>query len=453
MGFLDMFDNPDVMGSLLGITPAQAKPAPPPPPPPPPQMMAPPPQPPSPWEGGVPSSGNVAALPPQLGPGPQPQPQQNGADAPPTPPIDPRTLPPMQPGQFADRYNPVDAARDIGTFSAPGDTDRFKTADASGGVPAPRGRGVNIPSNVAPPGGAPLPPPEAMAGAPATSAMSGGLRSVLGLTPDAWRSAAAGVGRGLSAVGRQPPGTFAGASFAAGAGGGLEGQAAAQNQQEQQKRQAQNDLFNQKSVAFKDWMEAEKLGDSKMLTAARTKYYEALAGMKASGAGGKGSSAWQNTPYGKASQLETMLDKWAANERLQLAAKWKAVGSTPEEVQADLAGLEKRRTAERERRAKALGIDPGEYKKGTSREDAFDFDKATPEQRLQIPDSAWYRYKDPSDPKADKDGYVYKQRDWLAKPPHEGWQPPQPQAQPPQPQQRPPSPYEVEAHDQAVSGA
>lgn len=48
---------------------------------------------------------------------------------------------------------------------------------------------------------------------------------------------------------------------------------------------------------------------------------------------------------------------------------------------------------------------------GTSRETAFDIEKLTPKQRLLLPDGAFYRWKDPGNPGADKDGFVYRQRD------------------------------------------
>jgi hypothetical protein len=290
-------------------------------------------------------------------------------------------------------------------------------------------------------GPSPAPPPPASAinpaGGPPITNTSGGLASSMGLgsPQNNIQVALSGLGRGLSAVGAQRPGATGAASFAAGAGGALQGGVATQIQQEQMARQQQNDLFNQKSTAFKDWMQNN-------IDTSRAKYFDAFAKQKAGGAAG--SNAWQATPYGRAQALETMLDNWENREGLRLKSKWAAEGSTPEQVQADLDNLKKQKDQERARRAPLLGIDPDEHLNGTSPEHPFDFNKLSPQQRLDVPDSAYYKYHDPSDPKADKNGDVIKQRDWLTTPPYEGWQSPgaQPSGQP-QSQSQGPSPYEV----------
>jgi len=415
LGFLDMFDSPDIMGSLLGIGSAQAAPMAPPPP----QMQAPPPPP-----------------PPQM-------------QAP---------LPPDQPARsFEDRAQPVKDAIEAGPAGGGFDPQMANYTKFDGPYPVPMpqprppGAGPDVPlgpdqkppmqanAQVIParpgaPQAAPLPPPAAMRGTPDT-ASAGGLSSAFGINPDNMRIALASLGKGMSAVGQQPFGSPGGKSFAAGLGGALEGGEHTRTTLDQQKRQRDNDLFNQKSTAFKDWVLAEKLGNETALADAKAKYWESVAAMKKQG--GKESSAWQNTPYGKAAQLETMLDKWSANERLQMQAKWKALGSTPEEIKEDLANLEKKRSSERARRAKALGIDPDEYQKGTAKEHAFDFEKLTPEQRKVVPDGAWYKYRDPKTGET-----VFKQRDWLALPPYEGWTPEGP-AQKPQTQQGVPTPEQA----------
>lgn len=436
-GILDFIDNN--WGQLLGIGPANAAPGPATPPPMPPPTMAPPPMPPQVVDQS--GKGDMASMAPNVGPqGPPPasfdqrfgQPQQDpNVLAALTAPGAPGGVP-VRPG---DQYTGV----------SPGDPG---ASGGSGGRPP-----MPPPGMAMPPGGPPMPPPSAMnqGGAPSPSG-GGGLAGLLGIDPRVLQQAAAGVGKGLTAVGQQKPGTFGGTSFAAGMGGGLQGAVAQQDVQHAQARAQENDLFNQKSTAFKDWMAAEKLGDEKTMTAARAKYYDSLAAMRANGA--TGSNAWQNTPYGKAAALEKMLDNWENQQRLQLQAKWKATGSTPEEIKSDLADIAKKKEAERDRRSKALGINPNEYKKGTSKDESFDMEKLSPQQRAIMPDGAWYRYKAPGDPKADKDGYVYKQRDWLAQPPHPGWEPPGPQQ--PQPQSAPggqPSPYQVEANDAAVMGS
>lgn len=438
MGLLDMFDSPDLMSSLFGIGSANAAEAPPPPASPPPDVMAT--APPS-FASGSPDPGSLT---------------------------------------FADRFGgdqggwdlQNDATKPKGWSPEPGSTGPdytqppgTQTADRS--IPVPPPAPVPAPAPVQPPvppqvaaAPPPAPPPMNPAAGPPSGVTPDGLAQALGIGPqarpiqappvDRMRSALAGVGRGLSAVGdiKLGGGTSKGSAFAKGAGATLEGSEGNQRQQEQDQQARQNQTFNQKSQAFKDWIGAEKLGDEKMITQARSRYYESLADMKKNGMAG--SNAWQNTPYGKASALETMLDRWENNKRLQLQAKWKASGSTPDEVKSDLDQLGKDKQSERERRSQALGISPTEYKKGTAREDAFDMEKLSPSQRNIMPDGAWYRYKDAADPKADKDGFVYKQRDWLTKPPYEGWQPSQQSAPQQGTQAAAPDPYSVEQQDQSV---
>jgi hypothetical protein len=123
------------------------------------------------------------------------------------------------------------------------------------------------------------------------------------------------------------------------------------------------------------------------LDTSRAKYFDAYAALRA---GGGGSNAWQNTPFGKAAALEKMLDNWETQQRLQLKSKWAAMGSTPEQIQSDLDNLQKQKVQERSRRSQALGIDTDEYQRGTSEDKPFDFNKLNPQQRLQVPDGAYF---------------------------------------------------------------
>lgn len=454
-GILDFLDSPDLLSNLLGISSANAA-----------EARSPAPTPLPPKQGGAlgsPTPVQTSSLGPSGGMAPSPpMPPPQDYNFGPNMSFDQRAAPVQadiangvtdpQGGNFTDfsrnPNQPNPPASGGGTLPAmappenvagPGVIPRppmppnggpVQMADASGRVPIPG------------PQAAPPPPASVMSqpGGPPVTNTSGGLMSSLGFNPNAMQIGFAGLGRGLSAVGAQPDGTSAGRSFAAGAGGALTGSNQQVEHNQAQVRQQQNDLFNQKSTAFKDWVEGEKLGNQTMIDQARAKYFEAFAAQKKAGAGG--SNAWQNTPYGKAQALEKMLDTWENQQRLQLNAKWKAVGSTPEEVQSDLANLQKQKEAERTRRSKALGIDPDEHLNGTTSDKPFDFNKLTPQQRLDVPDGAFYKYHDPSDPKADKSGDVIKQRDWLSTPPYEGWQPSGVQSQQQQPAM--PSPAQVE---------
>jgi hypothetical protein len=278
------------------------------------------------------------------------------------------------------------------------------------------------------------------------SSTSGSLAAAFGLPPqyeglmrkhlletldpqkNAMQATFAGLGRGLSAVGQMRPGTSGAAAFAAGAGGSLEGVTGEQNKQQDQQRAALNDMFNNTSKTFNDLIAARKLGNEDTLSQAHANYYNSLAAMRANGITG-GTGAWQNTDYGKAANLETMLDRWENSQRLALKSKWDSATKRGDPVneEADLADLQKRKESERQRRSQALGIAPDTHLSGQDRQHAFDYDKLSPQQYLHVPDGAWIKTKkaDPNDStaKPDKDGYYYRQRDWLSTPPHPGWEP------------------------------
>jgi hypothetical protein len=235
---------------------------------------------------------------------------------------------------------------------------------------------------------------------------------------DAISTGMAGLGRGLSAVGNMRPGTNGAQAFAAGMGGALQGGQGQTNLQTAQRRQAQNDLFNQSSIAFRNMMAADARDDSHALAGARANWLNAGAQFRANG----GRDAFSGTPYAKARDLERMLD--GEDERMRKMAddRFKANGDTDAYNKA-LDNIEGSRKKRREARAANLGINPNDHLNGMDQDHAWDYDKLSPQQRLQIPDSSWYKWKD-------KDGKTqFKQRDYLAKPPYQGWQPPGPEQQ------------------------
>jgi hypothetical protein len=279
MGFLDMFDNPDIMSTLMG---------------------------------GLPSS--MAT--------PQPQPQMSGA---PSPPMEQNTglnvhdqLPPGQPagptmagvgfpppglGEAAAAVNPSAPPMPPpgpppgqgygGGLIPPG---QGYPAPPGQGYPAPPGQGYAggpIPTRVGPIQGQPvaLPPPSVYAGGPPTST-NGNLAAALGIANrdqrigNAISTGMAGLGRGLSAVGAARPGASGAQMFAAGAGGALEGGAHQINQQQAQARQTKMDNFLMSSNAFKDWIAARAADNKDDETRFRGDYFRARARAAMTGGGG-----------------------------------------------------------------------------------------------------------------------------------------------------------------------
>lgn len=274
-----------------------------------------------------------------------------------------------------------------------------------------------LPPNAAPTSGA-VPP--GVPDVPGTGAPGGGLATALGINPDRMRRALAAVGGGLTAVGKQPPGTFGATSFAAGAGGALEGALKSDDVQDEKRRRLRNDLFLQSSTAFKDMLAADESGDRRMLNKAHANYFAARAGEMSLG-GGKGTNAWQSTPYGKVIQVENEAQKFEKGQQIILQKQWSLNGATADQQKSDLDALSKRVDGYRDRLYKTSGVEPKQAEKlknmGLSQDNPFDTKGMTIEQfHQQVPMSGWFK---------DQNGVV---RQRTVPPPGTGGQQPGPQA-------------------------
>jgi hypothetical protein len=362
MGFLDMFDNPDIMSSLLGINTAVGSPGAMPTAP---VYQAPP-------NGGMMGEvlNQAPPAPPQSGTG------LNVRDQ----------LPPGQPAgptMAGVGFPPPPAG---GAMAAPRPALPPPTSGPPPGWGYGGGSSTAIPTNTGPtplPPGAPLniqpvmqPPASTFANGPPTST-NGSLAAALGINRDrignAISAGMAGLGRGLTAVGQARPGASGAQMFAAGAGGALEGGTHQTNLQEAQARQAKMDAFLMSSNAFKDWIAARHADNEEELSKAHAAYFGSRAQQLMTGGG---SGAWQNTPYGKVISAEIQAQRFAKAGQIVMMKQWTQNGSTPEQQKADLEKLQKDTDAFRSRLYKSAGIDPDKAEKlknmGSDENNPFD---------------------------------------------------------------------------------
>lgn len=385
-GLLDMFDNPDLMSQLLGLQPQQVNPA---------QQM----QPPAPPQGGgIGSDFAGAANQP-----PPPQPSPNGGygvpgvdamtpavaqNAPPMPPVAPPPQDVNNPAQTPDFSNgiplpPTDPRQANAAVPLPQPRPPMPpTTDISARTAPPVALPpINVPPSS--PGTPPLPPASAMNGGPATTSAGGGLAAAFGLDPNRVRAAMSGIGKGLSAVGQQKPGTFGGASFAAGMGGALQGTAAAQEKQK-------TDLFNQSSTAFKDMLAAKASDDNVGYKAAQAAYLNARATSLTNG-GGAGGKGALNTPEQKVAYIENEALRMRDQYRKTAEMNAKANGQPVDEAK-----LDKAADTYRQNLYKQFKIDPNQAEKiktmGLEKTNPFDTKGMTLDQFHQrVPMGAWFK--------------------------------------------------------------
>ena len=428
MGFLDMFDNPNIMSSLLGI------------------------------DGYNPNSGAAGGMAALVGQGsnPLPQPTAQQLNPPPTqatvmPPTDPRApvqnpqgdpgvpmmrppLPPTDPrtaqASVPPPGNPTGANPPINpnsTYQNVAENTGNPYAGAGGPTtppppatptpPPPQQGGVNVPVG-----------PQAQPAAVPSSKFQGigsalGIPQAMGMSAQDWRSRMAGLGRGLSAVGAQRPGASAGAAFSAGMGGALQGSAAASTQQEQQ-------LFNNQNTAFHDYLAARQQGNNDQVAQARSNYLNHNAQY-----GATGKNPFSGTPYGQALELEKSLDKDDDRTRKEIALEQNRIKSElqsgliePDDAKQqyaktrqDLADIKTSRNQRRIDAAKQRGVDPNAYLWGTDAKHPFDASKMTPAQIAQLPEGAFFKTAD---------GQLHTRKPYTEQAPYPGWQPPQAPAAP-----------------------
>lgn len=235
------------------------------------------------------------------------------------------------------------------------------------------------PLSLAAPSAATSPPPST--GSPTT------LQQLLGVRTQPWQNAfstgVAALGRGLSTV----QGNTGAGAFARGMGGALQG-----GTQYTQQQQAQN--FNMASGYFKDMLAAKNADDAEAYRRAQAGYLNSRAQAIQLG-GGTGSSAWQNTPYGKTIQVENEAQKYEKGQQILLQKRWALNGTSPEQQQSDLDNLQKQVDAYRGRLYKSAGIDPAQganvLKYGTSPDTPFSTKGMTLNQFNEgVPMGAWY---------------------------------------------------------------
>lgn len=215
------------------------------------------------------------------------------------------------------------------------------------------------------PGGAPMgiggqtpPMPPPLNGPP--SSAGGNLMNALGIgTPEGRVSGLAGIGRGLSAVGAMRSGAPAGAAFATGMGGGIQGQQARQREQ-------MEDVLKAKKEAFTENLQTKNYDINKLNAAirqrqqemqipwwqARTEVLQAQKGQSAS------KIAWQLSEPGR----YHMVDNEVASERKGLEALYrdelKQAATDPEaseKIRKIIRGETERIKAEK---YKLYGLDP-----------------------------------------------------------------------------------------------
>jgi hypothetical protein len=303
--------------------------------------------------GGANMSNSAQAAPaPQNVPLPPPRPPM----PPPAPPGMPVKAPPMnaQPGQVA------------GGPPLPGmNMNATRTQ-----VPGP-------PMSLAPQGPTPPPPPPAQPNTPYAIPET---RPI-----DKGRQFAAGLGAGLSKI--QGPGKFA--SFARGAGQGLEG--AEKNNQEQTKdnRAAQGQHFNQLSTSFRDMMFAQQQGNMEVYRAAQAKYLNARAASLANGTGGSKDAV---------NKAETRIQAFDTARRKSIDGMVTHGQWTEEQAAAAYKKLEQDTANFREQTYKAFGLDPQKVKeellRGSTQAQPIDARTMTPDQfHSQVPMGAWFQDK------------------------------------------------------------
>ena len=228
--------------------------------------------------------------------------------------------------------------------------------------------------------------------------MQGGLARALGLNPvqagrdltmaqpNPLSSMLSGVGKGLSAVGQQKPGTPKGYAIAAGAGGGISGTL---EDQEKQK----NTLFAQSSKALEEMRAQEAAGNTAQLTAARAAFLTARAQSTALMTG-KGGNAWQNTPLGQVATIEQRVAAFDGGRRKSIDAAVRAGTLTADDAKSAYSDLENKTNQFRTNMYKSAGLDPKQAEKmrtaGTE-DNPFDTNGMSLDQfHAQVPMGAFY---------------------------------------------------------------
>jgi hypothetical protein len=236
--------------------------------------------------------------------------------------------------------------------------------------------------------------------------------------PSPWGPALAALGKGLTAAGDVHPGTFAGAAFAKGLGGAITGGEEEKKREQERARQAWHDKLLEESDFFKNTVSAYhaelegkvlpyKLGQMQ----ANIDWLSARAG-NAGNPLAKASSAWQLSDIGRLHNA----NKDAEAEITRTLQGLKEAREAGVDTTKQLESWEATQEKIRQKHYRAYGVDP-KTAKGTSQDNSVDVTGMPRDHMLAMPDGTFYKYKDAGNPKADKDGYVYKRRNYRATPP------------------------------------
>jgi hypothetical protein len=398
MGFLDMFDNPDIMSTLMGGLPSSMATAPP---------AAPPPQPQpglsSPTVPGPPMEQNTGLNVPDQTP---PQPPMGGG-----PMAGTGITPPVGgPGQAAAAGAPARGLAPLAPLPGP-----------VGGAAGPTGPGT-IPTNVGPiqpPPQGPLniqpalrPPPSAYAERPPLTHLAD-LAAALGISKqqrigNAITAGMAGLGKGLTAVGQARPGASGAQMFAAGAGGGLSGGIEEVDRQQKQRMAERKQFFDETIASNNEWLKNKTFPYNIMHLQASTNY------LNGNGRNGTGNSnAWQMSDIGRMHLAQTDANAQFGREQQALKLKmqmYKDAGEeVPQEDIAELKGLKNRQQEILKEKYDYYKVNP-KTAKGTA-ENPIDVSKMGAQQIETMPHGTVMSWKDPKTGET-----VTGTRDWLTRP-------------------------------------
>lgn len=309
------------------------------------------------------------------------------SSAPPVPPQAAMQMPPVQtleaqPSAGPGGFPPV-AGMDSGptgqaqpSTATPGPIQPPPPTFPNGQVPMPQpnpnalppssGPTAGPPMSLAPPnpGGAPQPPPSLPpqasppmpqprpqappGGGPANNPVLNALFS---------QSNMQGVGKGLASVAQNwnKPGL---AAFAGSAGATMEGQAAANQEEQKHTLATRKQNFDEMSNSFKDWIAAKQQDSTEKMRDAQTKYLGARAEAIMNGAstGGTGNNAMLNTPFGKMVTIDKMVDARKESEAKTMREANK--GRTPDEQSAAQKDLDGKYEQLRQQQYQKYGINP-----------------------------------------------------------------------------------------------
>jgi hypothetical protein len=139
---------------------------------------------------------------------------------------------------------------------------------------------------------------------------------------------------GLKSVGQNwnKPGL---AAFAGSAGAAMEGGIKHGQHEDEQQMKRNQQQFSQVSTAYNDLLKAQAAGDTSKVKQATARWFDVRA--KQAEAGGGGTNAWQNTPYGRAVRVIRDVQAENAEAMKTMREQWKLNGTPEAQQQQQLA--------------------------------------------------------------------------------------------------------------------